>query len=288
MSGRTGVLVTKLEQSYRLLNMLARTHLLYQGDTYLFSLTAKVLAFRPGVGGGKAVMILDRTIFYPQGGGQPSDVGTIKSAVQSEGETAPTAIMAVSMVRATPEGIVEHEGVIEGEASLFGEGAQVHLTVDSRLRLLHSRIHSAGHLLDHSAERMQLPLVVSKGYHFPAGPYVEYGIRAGATGCQIDTSPTGLQDLRQRWEEGAKQMIQENLAIHTTMEAPSQLAPETLAELSPKVREAGQVRLIYFEGCHLPRPCGGTHVANTKEIGLFTIRKISFKSSILRVCYAVA
>lgn len=268
--------------------MLPKTQLLYQGDTYLFNLTAKVLALKPSVDGGKVVMILDRTIFYPQGGGQPSDVGTIKSAAQDERETMPTTFMSVSMVRSTPEGIVEHEGVIEGEASLFGEGAQVHLTVDDKLRLLHSRIHSAGHLLDHSAERMQLPLVVSKGYHFPAGPYVEYGIRTGATDRPIDTSPTGLQNLRQRWEEAAKQMIQERLVISTSIEEPSQLAPETLAELTPKVREAGQVRLIYFEGCHLPRPCGGTHVANTEEIGSFTIRKISFKSSILRVCYTVA
>lgn len=270
--------------------MIPKTQLLYQGDTYLFNLTARILALRPGASEDKTIIILDQTIFYPQGGGQPSDVGTISSVGQSEGEgdTMPVAAMAVSMVRSTPEGLVEHEGTIRGGASaLFQEGQQVHLAVDRKVRLLNSRVHSAGHLLDHSAERMQLPLIVSKGYHFPAGPYVEYGIREGAAGHQIDTSPTGLQDLRQRWEKEARRMVGERLAIRVTVETPSELAPETLAELTPKVREAGQVRLIHFESAHLPRPCGGTHVANTAEIGEFTIRKISFKSSALRVCYAI-
>lgn len=76
-----------------------KTELTYLKNTYVFTETAKVIGFKENEKG-KAV-ILDRTIFYPQGGGQPSDTGVIKND---------NGVFEVQFVGLDPEGVVWHFG----------------------------------------------------------------------------------------------------------------------------------------------------------------------------------
>ena len=144
---------------------LAATESLYQTDTYLFKCEARVLAVVPIEGDkpGWSVM-LDRTCFHPQGGGQPADSGTITAIDGGEP-------FAVSMCKKEAAGVVRHEGVTAAPA--FGVGATVRCVVDESPRIKNARVHSAGHLIDvamtESLAALQVSLRPTKGYHFTPG-----------------------------------------------------------------------------------------------------------------------
>ena len=118
---------------------LPATVALYQTDTRLLTSNATVLAVEPLDGGQGWAVVLDQTIFHPQGGGQPADVGTL------EGETG--APFAVSIVKKGPTGVVRHEGA-SAAAPAFAAGSRVRCAVSEPARLLNARVHSAGHLID--------------------------------------------------------------------------------------------------------------------------------------------
>jgi Ser-tRNA(Ala) deacylase AlaX len=246
-----------------------KTELVYYGDTYLFRLSARVIEYRRSENRG--TVILDKTIFYPQGGGQPTDTGVIRSA---------NATMKVIMVKQNVyEGQVEHSGIMDGDFSI---GDKVDLEIDEAARLLHARIHSGGHLLSHAIEMLGIPLVSTSSYHFPSGPYVEY--RATEV---IDSSSSGLESIRKRIEEQAKLIIAENRPISVSTLTLEEMEGGAASRLSKKARQSELVRMINFEGTSAARPCGGTHVKGTGELDPFFIKKVSLKGNIIRIGYAV-
>ena len=136
------------------------TKLLYLEDFTRLECDAKIV--ERSQENGKEILILDATVFYPQGGGQPYDTGVIESA---------SGRFLVEEVRFM-DGAVRHIGHFEWGELVIGDTVQCH--VDAERRLLHSRIHSAGHLVDLAVAELGLPWTPGKGYHFPQGPYVEY------------------------------------------------------------------------------------------------------------------
>ncbi|PIS39583.1 MAG: alanyl-tRNA editing protein AlaX, partial [Candidatus Nealsonbacteria bacterium CG08_land_8_20_14_0_20_38_20] len=111
------------------------TKLNYFDNTYLFESEAIFIEIKENEKG-KAV-ILDATIFYPQGGGQPADKGEIVSGDN---------IFVVSDVRLDESGTVWHFG--EFKTGEFKQGDKVDLKIDKDRRILNAKLHSAGHLLD--------------------------------------------------------------------------------------------------------------------------------------------
>ncbi|MFQ6661709.1 hypothetical protein Gotur_029772 [Gossypium turneri] len=127
--------------------------------------------FHSGGDDGRKALILDNTIFHPQGGGQPSDTGFICV-------TDSNLRFCVQDVR-SKDGVVFHYGVAEDSSMENeleqGKGKEVILQVDESRRRLNSRLHSAGHLLDVCMRNVGFGhLEPGKGYHFPDGPFVEY------------------------------------------------------------------------------------------------------------------
>lgn len=108
-------------------------------------------------------VVLDGTIFHPQGGGQPSDTGTIA------GGGAPLAVRLVL----SHDGEVRHY-VDAGAEALPAAGAAVTVAIDSERRQLLARLHTAGHLLAAIVESLYPQAKACKAYHFPDGPYVEF------------------------------------------------------------------------------------------------------------------
>ena len=137
-----------------------QTKLLYLEDFNLFVTEARVLEVIQE--NAKDIVLLDQTIFYPQGGGQPYDTGVIENA---------SGKFSVEEVRFV-EGIVKHVGKFE--SGNFSVGEIVKCVIDEARRALYSRIHSAGHVVDMAITALNLNWVPGKGYHFPEGPYVEY------------------------------------------------------------------------------------------------------------------
>ena len=198
---------------------------------------------------GREVVILDQTVFYPQGGGQPYDTGVISRQ---------NSTFHVEEVRAV-DGRVKHIGKFENEAFEVGESVTCNINIERRL--LNTRLHSAGHIVDMGMKRLDIPWVPGKGYHFPNGPYVEYsGSLVG-----VDT-----EKLKADLETACNQIISEGIETKVVFTADEEVAGKP-------------ARVVMYGDFSIP--CGGTHVSNLKEIGAMTIRKIKRDGENIRVSY---
>ncbi len=197
----------------------------------------------------RTIIILNETIFYPQGGGQPYDTGIIKND---------NAIFQVEEVRYVNEQVY-HIGTYEsGNLSI---GQKVELLVDQEKRILHTRLHSTGHLVDMALKELSIDWTPGKGYHFPNGPYVEYA--GNLDGVDKD-------QLKQSIEDKCNEIISRNI--------------ETRLVFENDVLQNGKPRRIVYYG-DFSIPCGGTHVENLGNIGPISIRKIKQEKENIRISY---
>ena len=212
---------------------------------------------------GRVVVMLDGTIFYPQGGGQPYDKGVIAS---ENGK------FLVEEVRFF-DGIVRHIGKFEN--GTFDSGEPVNLMVDKQRRELNSKLHSAGHLVDMAVTDLNLGWIPGKGYHFPEGPYVEY---------EGSLEGHDAEKLKADLETTCNKHIAENIETKAVFMEKAEMAkvchfvPDFIPEGKP-----GRVVLFGDFGV----PCGGTHVTNLSELKHLTIRKVKQEGENVRIGYDV-
>lgn len=234
------------------------TKLNYLDNTYLFESEAIFVEIKENEKG--RAVILDETIFYPQGGGQPADKGEIISGDN---------IFVVNDVRLDETGTVWHFG--EFKNGNFKQGDKVILKIDKDRRILNAKLHSAGHLLDCAVSKMEIEnLQPTKGFHFPDGPYVEYdGI--------IENPATIIPVLQKNINE----LIAQNLQV----ERKDLNSEEAQAKgiWAPAGKSARVVNFAGFSTCG----CGGTHVNCASEIGKITIRKIKSSQGKTKIAYSV-
>jgi Ser-tRNA(Ala) deacylase AlaX len=248
------------------------TTLLYLQDQSLLSSSAEILAVDPQ----SRTVILSETPFYPQGGGQPSDRGALKLGDK---------VFQVTAVKKSPAtgDILHHLETVES----LQIGQTVETQVDADTRMLHTRAHSAGHLLDHAIEDVCLPFEVRSAYHFLPSPYVEYAV----SDQSIDLTPEYLKNLQETLETAANRIVNEAMPVEIYTGSVSELSSWRQNLLPEAVKIAGTVRLIKFNraGLH-PVPCSGTHVANTSQIKPIRIKKISLNKEqrTIRVTYLIS
>ena len=240
---------------------IASTKLLYLEDFNLLQAEATVL---DALGeNDRDTVILDQTIFYPQGGGQPYDTGTIESDDNK---------FVVEEVRSV-DGVVKHIGKFE--TGKFGKNTKVRLSVDKDRRDLHSKLHSAGHVVDMAVFELKLNWAPGKGYHFPQGPYVEYiGNLEG-----LDK-----EELKGKIERICNRLIQEGR--ETKLMFMDKEKMKSICHFVPDYIPEGKPSRVVIYG-DFGIPCGGTHVSNIKEIGKIMIRKIKAEKGNIRVGYDV-
>ena len=212
---------------------------------------------------GKDIVILDSTIFYPQGGGQPYDQGTIES---EQGK------FKVEEVRFF-DGVVKHIGNFTAGGLQSGE--TVHCVVNKERRELNSRIHSAGHVVDMAVHALDLSWIPGKGYHLPEGPYVEY---------EGNLEGRDKGKLKADIEQLCNQFIQEDK--QTKLVFMSKEKMHEVCHFVPEYIPEGKPARVVMYG-NFGVPCGGTHVSRLGEIRQMTIRKIKASGSIVRISYTV-
>ncbi len=248
----------------------------YLDDTYAFSATSTVLAVQPKEGGNEndkstLSVVLSQTLFHPQGGGQPADFGRIVSA---DGGV----VFAVDSVRSGDGGVVHHYGTFADPSTMFEAGAAVTLHVDEARRRLHARLHSAGHALDVAVLQLQLGLRPTKGHHFEDAPFVEYyGKLPPEAGTAEEVVAALNVKMRALVEEGVPTEVQTtSKAEAATLLAGGEHDVAHFAEDAP-------VRLVSVGGnlC----PCGGTHVQDTKELGVVEVTKVKTKKNVTKISY---
>jgi misacylated tRNA(Ala) deacylase len=223
---------------------MAVTEPLFQQDAYLRECRARVIeVLAEGV-------VLDRTVFYPLGGGQPGDTGALRSADGREWR--------VQDARKGEGGRIVH--VLAGGAPPPEVGAEVEPRLDWERRHAHMRMHSCLHLL---------------------GSVLRFGV----TGGQI-TADKGRLDFDTQEEIDP---VQVTAAVNALVEAdhPTRSTWITDEELDRQPglvrtmsvqppRGAGRIRLLEIPGVDL-QPCGGTHVARTGEIGRVAVTRVENK-----------
>ncbi|HXZ97958.1 MAG TPA: alanyl-tRNA editing protein [Candidatus Acidoferrum sp.] len=218
---------------------------IYLEDSYAQSVDSNVL--RVAQEKSSAYVALDRTIFHPRSGGQPSDVGTIEGSSSR-----------VNVRRAMNQsGIIVHFGKVEGK---FETGA-VTCKIDWANRFLMMRRHTAAHLLDYCLATLTDSRVETTDSWLGDDAYVGYG----------GTPPSDL-DLKQLQELG-NSFIRQNLNVEIrTMERND--AERLIADAPNLARlpKTEKLRIVTIQG-QLPIPCGGTHVRALKEIGVVEVRR---------------
>ncbi len=224
------------------------TELLFRQDAYLTETPAKVEALNERGG-----IVLDRTVFYATGGGQPGDAGRIRLADGSE--------IAIGTTIYDPEDKSRVIHVpLEGQA-VPQPGDTVTLLLDWERRLKRMRIHTALHLLS-----VVLPFPVTGGSIGDGDGRLDFDIPEGG----LDKAEIG---------EKLNALIARNAAVSERWITDEELDanPGLVKTMSVKPpRGSGRVRLVSIEGIDL-QPCGGTHVRNTSEIGVVAITDIEKK-----------
>lgn len=195
-------------------------------------------------------IIIDQTCFYPQGGGQPSDTGIIKKQ---------DLIFSVSKVIKDTEKNVIHYGTFNS-SSIFNIDDEVFCEIDIPRRLMHSKIHTMGHLIDGLLIDCGYNFKPDRAYHYPEGPYVQYFLEKNMSQEELDI-------IKEKIEKHGKDIIKKDLPI--------------IIRLAP---DDSSYRIVTITG-YKDIPCGGTHVNTINEIKSFIIKKIKIEKGFLRISY---
>ncbi len=224
------------------------TALLFRDDAYARSCRSKVIGATPEGG-----IILDRTVFYAQGGGQPGDVGTIHASSGS-------AFTVSNTVYGADRSQIVH--VVGPEAAAHSSpGDEVELRLDWERRFKRMRVHTALHLLS-----VVLPYPVTGGSIGDGDGRLDFDIPdAGLDKAEIAEKLNALiardAPVSDRW------ITDEELDANPGL-------VKTMSVQPP--RGSGRVRLVEIAGIDL-QPCGGTHVRRTGEIGQVAVTDIEKK-----------
>ena len=219
------------------------TELLFRDDAYLRSATARVTVVT------ERGIELDRTIFYPLGGGQPGDTGVL---VRENGER----IAIADTRKGEAPGSVLH---VPAPGTPWPEpGEPLMLEIDWARRYPLMRLHTALHLLS-----CVVIAPVSGGNIAPDKARLDFDIDMGLLDAERITRETNA-------------LITSGVATETVWITDGELEaqPELVKTMSVQPpRNAGRVRLLKIPGIDL-QPCGGTHVRNIAEIGGIRVTRI--------------
>lgn len=222
------------------------TELLFRDDAYLKSCEAKVVA------ADEAGIRLDRTVFYPMGGGQLGDIGRLRLADGTE-------IAILDTVKGAGPDEVLHKPA--PGAALPAPGSAVTAIIDWERRHRLMRMHSCLHLLC---------AVVT-------GDVTGGQVSDGKGRLDFNLPDTQLD--KDKIAAELNRLIQEDHPVRPRWitDAELQAHPELVRTMSVKPPMGmGRVRVLEIEGVDL-QPCGGTHVQRTGEIGPVLVGKIESK-----------
>lgn len=227
---------------------MSATERLYYADSHLIEFEARVVDVTERVSGWTAV-VLDRTAFYPTGGGQPSDTGTLNGS------------RVVECIDDGQGGVLH---VVQGVAP--ARDAIVSGRVDWLRRLDHMQQHTGQHILSQAFVKL---------FNAPTK-----GFRVLETTCEIDVELNNPStETIERAVELANNVVWEDraIAIHNVS------AEEAAAmALRKEPSREGELRLIEIEGFDLT-PCGGTHAYRTGEVGMIAMRSWERAKGLTRI-----
>jgi misacylated tRNA(Ala) deacylase len=235
------------------------TEELFRQDSYIKECDAQVLRIeRMGeTPDGPRGIVLDRTVFYPMGGGQPGDTGQLRWA---GGE------LRITDTRYGDGGAILH--IAEPGSALPEPGMSATVIIDWDRRYRHMRMHTGLHLL---------------------GAVLRYGVTGGNIAAERSRLDFDMEDSvdKDAVTASLQALVNENHPVSCRWITDAELAaqPELVRTMSVQPpKGAGHVRLLEIEGVDL-QPCGGTHLQSTGEVGAIRIGKVEKKGKRNRRVY---
>jgi alanyl-tRNA synthetase len=210
------------------------TQKLYYFDSYKTEFEARIIDIVPY--NNKYAVILDETYFYPESGGQPSDIGTINN-------------VGISYVTEEGDRILH---IVDNRLEI---GA-AKCTIDWSNRLDSMQQHSGQHILS------------ACFYKLYQGETSSFHIGKETVTIEIDVENFDAE-MAEQVEDMANEMIYQNLSVSTDIVDRERLSQLPLRK-QPKVES--NIRIVNIEDCDCT-PCGGTHVKATGEIGMIKLKK---------------
>ena len=227
---------------------MSATERLYYHDSRLLEFDARVMDLSERDDGAIAVM-LDRTAFYPTGGGQPNDTGTLGEA------------RVVDCIDMEDAGVLH---VIQGPTPEVGE--MVHGRIDSLRRLDHMQQHTGQHIL--SAAFVKLFEAPTRSFRM-----LEHE-------CEIDVA---LNDPTDEKIEQAVDLANQTIWQDRSITIRSVTAEQAVAlPLRKEPAREGELRVIEIDDFDLT-PCGGTHAQSTGEVGIIAVRNWERAKGLTRI-----
>ena len=225
------------------------TERLYFADPWLFEFDARVVGH--GQWQGRASVVLDRSAFYPESGGQLGDRGALADA-------------SVIDVQVDDAGVVHH--LVDG--ALPAVGSSVHGVIERERRRVHMALHTGQHMLSRALLDVAGAATVSS--------------RLGASGCTLDVA---LERVPERELAAAVDLvnavIDDDLEVRACFPSPEELATIALRR-EPKVDS--EIRVVII-GEFDASPCGGTHCTRTGQVGLVGISGVERYKGMLRISF---
>lgn len=227
------------------------TQELFREDSYLRECEATIVA------AGEQGIVLDRTVFYPQGGGQAGDAGEIMLPGGRGLRVADTR-------KGAEPGAIVHVPA-EGQHALLAAlqpGQRVIARIDWERRHRHMRFHTATHLLcalvPHGVDGCSITADYARLDFHMIDPLDKDALSQGIARLVAEAHPVGHSWISDEELDANPQLVR------------------SMSVQPP--RGTGRVRVLKIDGVDL-QPCGGTHVANTAEVGAVVVTKIEKKSA---------
>lgn len=234
------------------------TKQIYYQEPYKQTAQAVVTDIREKIGSALKDIILDQTIFYPEGGGQPGDKGEII------GKNGTAKIEYTRMMG----GEVVHQGKVNGTLE---KGETVEIKIDWNWRYKYMRIHSAGHLIHDVLMVLVSGLKPLKGSH----------------GSKANLEYEGTLDptIKEKLIGSVKEAIEKDLPIITREATYEELVKECQF-VPPNLSKDKPLRMLKI-GDYKAMPDGGVQVKSTKEIGIVLITDITSSEGKVVIKYRV-
>jgi misacylated tRNA(Ala) deacylase len=228
---------------------MSATEELFREDASLLECDARIVAIDD------AGVVLDRTVFYPHGGGQAGDRGEL---IAADGR-----VLAIADTRKGEGGQVMH--VPAAPAAGWQVGQAVTARIDGARRQRHMRFHTTTHLLcalvPHPVNGCSITADYARLDFHMSDPLDKDALNAGLARLVAEAHA-----VRHRW------ISEDELDANPGLVRSMSVTPP---------RGLGRVRVLEIDGVDL-QPCGGTHVANTRDIGAVVVTKIEKKSAMTR------
>jgi Ser-tRNA(Ala) deacylase AlaX len=266
----------------------SRTIPLYQKDSHLHTHTTPITSLHalsslpestrslfkpPPDTPDPTILTVPETIFHAQGGGQPSDTGTITSP-------SGTTFNVFQVRKPADSPAILHLGSFDPPGSSFAANEDCAQKIDTAKRLLHSRIHTAGHVIGLAVNqlvfegKLAADLKDGKASHYPGAAFVEF---------------TGLipGDAKALIQARVDEFVAKNYGVKIYFWTESHAQAHCTGILDSFKGDEYGVRVVEI-GDIGSYPCGGTHVDALKECGRIVVRGIKRQKGVSKIGYEVA